>query len=162
MGAIAPDVSLYVMVAVSIWVMDIPARRVFGELYYSDAWQAVFAVDNSFILWGLGLGIALWRRASVFVAFCAAGLLHLAFDFPLHTHDARQHFWPVTDWVFESPVSYWDNAAHAGIVSPVALFLSAGALGVIWVKSQKLWLRLLACALFLMELLSSGIWRFIF
>lgn len=162
MGAIAPDVSLYVMVAVSIWVMDIPARTVFGELYYSDAWQSVFAVDNSFILWGIGLGFALWRRSSVVIAFCAAGVLHLALDFPLHTHDARQHFWPVTDWVFESPVSYWDSAAHAGVVSPIALSLSAGALVLIWVRSNLMWLKGLAVVLFLMELMSSGIWRFIF
>ncbi|MBT8389994.1 MAG: hypothetical protein KJP13_10130, partial [Altererythrobacter sp.] len=113
LGAIAPDISLYLMAAVSIWVMDIPARTVLGELYYSDAWQSVFAVDNSFILWGIGLGFAFCRQSSVFVAFCAAGLLHLALDFPLHTHDARQHFWPLTDWVFESPLSYWDNTAYA-------------------------------------------------
>lgn len=162
LGAFAPDISLYLMVAVSIWGMGIPAETVFRELYYSDAWQSVFAVDNSFILWGLALGLAVWRRSSVLVALCGAAILHLALDFPLHTHDARQHFWPVTDWVFESPVSYWDNAAHAGVVSPIALSLSAGALVVIWSRSRVLWLRGLTAVLFLMELASSGIWRFIF
>ncbi len=162
MGAFVPDFSLYLMVSVSIWVMDIPARRVFGELYYSDAWQSVFAVDNSFILWGLAFGLALWRKSSVFVAFTGAALLHLLLDFPLHTHDARQHFWPVTNWIFESPVSYWDNAAHAGIVSPVALALAGGALVVIWQRAKTIWLRIVATGLFVLEIASSGIWRFIF
>ena len=162
LGAFAPDFSLYAMVAVSIWIMNIPADIVFHELYYSDAWQSVFAIDNSFILWGIGLSIALWRRSPVLIAFAASGLLHLALDFPLHTQDARQHFWPVTDWVFESPVSYWDNNAHAGIVGPIALTLSCGALVWIWRQVSSIWTRLFASALFLMELLSSGIWRFVF
>ena len=150
------------MVAVSIWLMNIPADVVFRELYYSDAWQSVFAVDNSFIIWGLGLALAVWRKSHIFIAFASAGLLHLALDFPLHTHDARQHFWPISNWVFESPVSYWDNSAHAGIVGPVALTLSGGALVWIWQQVGSLWIRLFACALFLMELMSSGIWRFVF
>ena len=42
---------------------------------------------------GVLLGLAFWRRWRLVVIFAAAGLLHLTFDFPLHTHDARQHFW---------------------------------------------------------------------
>ena len=162
LGAFAPDFSLYAMVAVSIWIMNIPADVVFRELYYSDAWQSVFAVDNSFIVWGIGLSIALWRRSPVFIAFAAAGLLHLALDFPLHTHDARQHFWPLSDWVFESPVSYWDSSAHADIVGPVALMVSFGCAAYIWSRFQSLTIRLLAGILALMELMSSGVWRFVF
>jgi hypothetical protein len=62
-GALAPDVSLYVMVSWSIWVLGIEPRVVFGQYYYSGAWQQVFAVDNSFILWGLAWGSALVAQA---------------------------------------------------------------------------------------------------
>ena len=51
-AALIPDASLYVMAGWSLFVMGIDARIVFGELYFSDLWQAVFRVDNSFILWG--------------------------------------------------------------------------------------------------------------
>ena len=54
LGSLAPDLSLYVMVAVSIWWLDVPPNVVFGQYYYSDAWQSVFAVDSSFILLGGG------------------------------------------------------------------------------------------------------------
>ncbi len=162
LGAMAPDLSLYAMVAVSIWVMGVPAETVFREYYYSDAWQQVFAIDNSFILWGLLFALAFWRRWIGLIAFAGAALLHLALDFPLHTHDARMHFWPVSDWVFESPVSYWDNAAHAGIVGPVGLLLSFGCAILLWQRFRHLGIRI-ASALFLaMEAASSGIWRFIF
>lgn len=114
-GALAPDLSLYVLAGTSL-AIGIPAGRVFDTLYYSDAWQRVFAVDNSFVLWGLALAAALLWRNTAAVAFTGAALVHLAFDFPLHSHDARMHFWPLTDWKFESPVSYWNRSEGGNVV----------------------------------------------
>ncbi|MEM8801875.1 MAG: cobalamin biosynthesis protein CobQ [Pseudomonadota bacterium] len=161
-GAFAPDVSLYVMVAVSIWVLGVPAQVVFREYYYSDAWQAVFAVDNSFILWGLLLAVALWQRWPRAIAFASAGFAHLALDFPLHTHDARQHFWPVTDWVFNSPVSYWDNRAYAGVIGPLELCLSLAMVVFLFRNFKSLGVRLATLVFLAMEISSTGVWRFIF
>ncbi len=161
-GSFAPDVSLYVMVAVSIWVMGISAETVFREYYYSDAWQSVFAVDNSFILWTVLLALALWRDWPRVMAFAGAGLAHLALDFPLHTHDARQHFWPVSDWVFFSPVSYWDQSAYAGVVGPMELALSVVLAVLLFRKFKALGIRLATSAFLAMEVLSSGVWRFVF
>lgn len=161
-GALTPDLSLYIMVFVSIWILDIPARTVFDEYYYSDGWQSVFAVDNSFILWGLFLCLALWKSRPLLTAFAGAGFLHLAFDFPLHTHDARMHFWPVSDWVFESPVSYWDHAAHAGVVGSVTLTMTLGLTLLLMARFRDLRTRALFVLLAAGELMSSGIWRFVF
>ena len=158
----APDVSLYVMVAVSIWGMGIPAETVFREYYYSDAWQSVFAVDNSFILWGLLFALAFWRVWPRIIAFAGAGLLHIALDFPLHTHDARIHFWPVSDWVYESRFSYWDQSAHAGVIGPMEFFLSLGAAILLWRNFRQISVRIATVVFMAMEALSSGIWRFVF
>lgn len=162
LGAAAPDVSLYVMVIVSIWVMGVPAETVFREYYYSDTWQSVFAVDNSFILWGLLFAVAYWRAWGRLIAFAGAGFLHIALDFPLHTHDARMHFWPVSNWVFESPVSYWDRAAHAGVVGPMEFFLSLACAAVLWRRFRQVWIRAVTTLLMVLETASSGIWHFIF
>ncbi len=161
-GALTPDISLYLMVGVSIWVLNVPPVVVFREYYYSDAWQAVFAVDNSFVIWGLLLGVALWRKSQVLTAFSGSGLLHLAFDFPLHTHDARQHFWPISDWVFNSPFSYWDNRAHAGVIGSFELVLSLVFASLLWRRFRSWKVRGFTAALALMELSSSGFWRMIF
>ncbi|MBT8408082.1 MAG: cobalamin biosynthesis protein CobQ [Alphaproteobacteria bacterium] len=131
-GAVAPDVSLYVLVGVSILLLGVSVRVVFGEYYYSEAWQQVFAVDNSFILWGLGLLLALWSGRRWAVAFAGAGLLQLAFDFPLHHDDTRRHFWPVSDWVFESPFSYWDRSHYGSIIGPLEILLCVFLLWVLW------------------------------
>ena len=161
-GAFAPDFSLYLMTAVSIFWLGIDAQVVFGQLYYSDAWQQVFAIDNSFIFWGMGLGLALRARSQVWTAFAGAGLLHLAFDFPLHTHDARMHFWPLTAWKFISPISYWDGAAGADAVGLAALALVL-VLGALIFRRYKTWrVRLFASILVAFEAASSGVWRLFF
>ena len=49
-GALLPDLSLYVLAGTSLFILGIPPQRVFDELYFSDSWQAVFAVDNSFVI----------------------------------------------------------------------------------------------------------------
>lgn len=132
LGSLLPDVSLYVMVAVSIWVMGIPAQRVFDELYFSDQWQRVFAVDNSFVLWGLVLGFGLWRKRAALTAFAAAGLLHLICDFVLHNEDARRQFWPLSNWVFRSPFSYWDPHHHGQVIGLLEVVMCLGFGMVLW------------------------------
>ena len=92
---------------------------------------------------------ALWFRHALGIAFAAAGLLHLALDFPLHNDDARRHFWPISDWVFESPLSYWDSAHHAAWVAPFGLAAVLAAAVVLWRRWPGWWKRglvLAACA----------------
>lgn len=157
-----PDLSLYLMTAVSIWGLGFSPQIVFRELYYSDAWQQVFAVDNSFVLWGLALAVAIRTGSRPAIAFAGAALLHLAFDFPLHTHDARMHFWPLTDWKFESPVSYWDGRAHARIVETTVLVIVIALAVLIWRRFRTWPMRLSTAALVTMESMASGFWRLFF
>lgn len=138
-----PDLSLYLLTGWSLFVMDIPARVVFDQLYFSDLWQGIFAVDNSIPLWALGLAIALLFRSQVAVAFAGAGLLHLAFDFPLHHDDARRHFWPLSDWVFHSPVSYWDPQHYGMITAPIEVAVCIGLSVLLWRRFTGLWPRVL-------------------
>ena len=160
-GALLPDLSLYLMAGGALG-LGIPPGRVFNELYFSDAWQQVFAVDNSFVLWGLLLGIALWLRKTWLVAFAGAGLLHLATDFPLHHDDSRRNFWPLTDWVFHSPFSYWDKAYHAGVIGPieVAVVTLLAAWSLVRFKDWRT--RLIVCLLLIGEWSTGGFWSYIF
>ncbi|QFT93833.1 hypothetical protein FIU86_13360 [Roseovarius sp. THAF9] len=49
-GGLAPDLSLYVMVGVSLYLLGLDPGYVFGTLCFSDAWQRVFRIDNSFLV----------------------------------------------------------------------------------------------------------------
>lgn len=150
-GALVPDLSLYIMVGWSLGVLGIPARVVFGELYFSPGWQAVFAVDNSIPLWAVLFGIGLWQRWPVLVAFAGAGLLHLAFDFPLHNEDARRHFWPLSNFVFHSPVSYWDPRHFGRLTAPIEVAACIGLLVVLWRRFRTWQARVWIVALGVME-----------
>ena len=107
-GGLAPDLLMFAMVLWATRVVGVPEHEVFSTLFFSETWQSVFAIDHSFFIWGGLLGLAVWRRQIILRAFAGAGLLHALADFLTHHDDARRQFWPVSDWVFRSPVSYWD------------------------------------------------------
>jgi len=161
-GGVLPDLSLYVLAIVSIYVLQIPPTVVFDELYFSDLWQSIFAVDNSFFVWGALLALAVWRRSPKGIALTSAAILHLILDFPLHHDDGRAHFWPLSNWVFESPVSYWDRAHHSMWVVPVAIVLSIISAFVIWKQKPGLVLSIAVGVLVAAEMRTVSIWLFVF
>lgn len=50
MGALAPDLSLYLLTGVSIIILGVSAETVFRTYYYLPEWQQNFSVGNSFVL----------------------------------------------------------------------------------------------------------------
>lgn len=92
----------------------------------------MFAVDNSLVVWGLVLAAGLWLRRAAPTALGAAAVLHLALDLALHNDDARRHLWPLSDWVFVSPVSYWDRDHFGAVVGPIELVLTVGLCAWLW------------------------------
>ena len=61
-----------------------------------------------------------------------AMLSHFLLDFPVHADDAHQHFWPLTNWRFHSPFSYWDSAHHAASVAILELSIILLCSIVLW------------------------------
>lgn len=100
--------------------------------YWNEPWQTIGAVSNSLVLFGLLFAIAIWRKWPLVNALAVAALLHIAFDFPLHADDAHRHFWPVTDWRFASPISYWDPQANGLIGGAIESVVALGATLVLW------------------------------
>jgi hypothetical protein len=143
LGGLLPDLSLYALAGWALFVQGISPRIVFDEYYFSPEWQQIFAIDNSFILWGVVLALAVWRKWTLLFVVAGAALLHLITDFPLHHDDARQHFWPLTSWVFHSPVSYWDPAHYGAIAAWVENVLVLALLVVLYRRFKTIWVRCL-------------------
>lgn len=161
-GALMPDLSLYALAGTSIYLLGIPPQQVFDVLYFSDAWQTVFAIDNSVFVWAGLLAAALWRGSRVLAAFAMAGLLHVTMDFFLHAGDGRPHFWPLSRWVFDSPVSYWDSSHHALWVAPAAAVLCVGACLVLWRRGTGILARAGFATLLVAELWVARQWLLFF
>ena len=161
-GALIPDLSLYLMAGTHLFLLGTPPEVVFGELYFSDGWQSVFRIDNSIILWGIGLALALMFRSAVAVALCGAALLHLGLDLPFHQDDGRAHFWPVSDWIFQSPVSYWDPNHYGGIVGAIEVAAALLCCAVLWRRFRHWAMRTLVLVLGAMEFAPFVIWAIMF
>lgn len=161
-GAMLPDLSLYVMVGVAIGVLGISPYHVFNVLYFSDAWQTVFAIDNSFILWGALLVLAMRRKVDWAIALCGSALLHIALDFPLHHDDGRPHFWPLSDWVFESPVSYWDRNHGAQWIAPIEAALVSVCAITLWLRKPGIGFSVFVLAMLAVEMWIVRQWLFFF
>jgi hypothetical protein len=131
-GATIPDLSMPVMILWQHLVENRTFQQVFEEDYRSVFWQDVFAVDNSIPLWGLVLAVSLLARWRLVALCAAAALLHIGFDLLLHNEDARRHFWPISDWMFRSPLSYWDPARHGRIVGAVEGAAMLALCAVLW------------------------------
>ena len=131
-GGLLPDVPLYLMVGWALYVRGTPPRVVFGEMYFSDRWQAIFAIDHSLPLWSLAVLLALVLRSAIGIAFAGSGLLHAVVDFLVHHDDARRQLWPLATWVFRSPVSYWDSRYYGHIAGPLEIAVCAVLAVLLW------------------------------
>lgn len=123
-GGFAPDLPMYVIVS-GLRLQGHSLDRIFSRFYWQDFWQIANAIGHNFLLWGSLAIISAWavfanKRTGnpgnaaggwpgLTFAFSASALLHSAIDFLTHRDDAHMHFWPLSDWRFRSPVSYWDS-----------------------------------------------------
>ena len=77
-GGLAPDLPMIAMVLFATKVTGVPEQDVYGILYFSDGWQRVFAIDHSFLVWGLVLAAGYLLRVFTLTAFAGSGLAHAA------------------------------------------------------------------------------------
>ncbi len=148
-GGLLPDVAMIAIVG-GLKIYGVADRVIFAELYWQPWWQITNGIAHSFLLWGGLLILALrlrpkeqsfWQaqdRWTLCSIFASSALLHSAVDFLCHREDAHMSFWPLTNWKFISPVSYYDSN-HFG--REFGMF-EAGlglAMGVILFRQFKHW-----------------------
>ena len=168
-GAFVPDLGVYGLFAWSK-IAGVPESDVWRRIYFAEPMQTVQALFNSVPLYALLLiaglialsprpqpatgtlavgGHGWWsfvEARSALGLFALAALVHLAGDLPLHADDAHRHFWPLTDWRFHSPISYWDRDHHGGIASVLEALLGATLALMVFRRFRAWWVRAM-CAL---------------
>jgi len=157
-GGLLPDISIFVLF---FWAraQGIPQSDIWRKLYWQEPWQSLSAVSNSFPIWALLLVLAAMAGSRLVMVLAGAILVHLTLDFPVHADDAHKHFWPLTDWRFHSPLSYWDANHHGRFVALGELVLCTGCCAVLWFRFSDWWVRgLLLGALFSLGLVPLFFW----
>lgn len=149
MGALLPDVPVFALFGIAS-AMGYTSQDVFGDFYFRDDMRNLMGAFNSFFVAALIAATGWlfrekwWGWPMVFLA--AAITVHAATDLPVHVDDGHRHFWPFSSFVFNSPLSYWDNSHHGGIVSVVEAVLGIVCAVILWRRFPDRRIRLL-CAL---------------
>jgi membrane-bound metal-dependent hydrolase YbcI (DUF457 family) len=150
-GGLIPDASIFVM-----WgygkLAGVPERAIWNDMYWRPEWQEVSAITNSVPLFaGLALASAFADRpardgmpgsllsfsrssaaADAVLVLALAAIVHIATDMPLHVYDGHPPFWPVSGWIFQSGISYWDPQFYGDYVSLAELALATALIVVLW------------------------------
>ncbi|NES73694.1 MAG: hypothetical protein F6K24_55160 [Okeania sp. SIO2D1] len=119
MGAIVPDLPIFIFYFVAKFMHKLPEREIWSQAYYQPFWQNIVSLFHSFPMALIALIICLCFKWQLGAIACASILLHCLFDLPLHNYDAHRHFFPFSSYRFISPVSYWDPQ-HYGKVAAFA------------------------------------------
>ncbi|MFT5045396.1 MAG: hypothetical protein ACI8UP_002367 [Porticoccaceae bacterium] len=163
-GALLPDIGLFIMFGYA-QLTDLPKDVIWAEMYYSDFWQKLGAISNSapvffsnsLVCWLIirrsmqsqhsalvPLSEFLQGKQVMSTAFAVlvlslASLLHVATDLPLHNDDGYAHFWPFTNWIFSSTVSFWDAGHYANLWVPIECVLGLTLVAILWRKTVSVW-----------------------
>ncbi|UBF25376.1 hypothetical protein K9N68_27835 [Kovacikia minuta CCNUW1] len=122
-GAVLPDVPMFVMYFWAKQVRHQSDRQIWTETYWTPFWQNMTHTFHSIPLKLLGIAIAHLLGWQLLEILFLSALLHSLGDFPIHNHDAHRHFLPFSNYRFISPLSYWDPRHHSRIVSLVEKLL---------------------------------------
>lgn len=136
-GALIPDLGMFGFFAYQYFVARTPMATIWSESYFDPAWQLFFDLWNSLPLLLLALAVAYYKRRQVWILLFASAILHVLLDLPVHREDGHRHLWPLTDWRFMSPISYWDPAHGGALGSLLELLLVGVASVVLWRRHRQ-------------------------
>jgi len=157
LGSLIPDIAIYLWAPYQSIVNDVSGAEMWDKLYFEPPMQNLIAWFNSVPIYaglavlGFMMRAKTWGKLILF--FALAALIHMATDLPVHAEDAYRHFWPVTDWRFYSPLSYWDSNHHAGWVSRFEVVLALGCIAVLWQRFPRRFVKIVLSLLIVFYIL---------
>ncbi|AOW98274.1 hypothetical protein BJP34_01415 [Moorena producens PAL-8-15-08-1] len=142
-GAILSDLPMVIFYGYEKLLRGIPENVIWSESYYNQSWQVFFDIFNSFPLILIGGLLAYYFGQTFLIAMFASMALHGIGDFPVHADDAHRHFFPLSNWRFESPVSYWDSRHYGHIFTPLEVLAVIVGCFVLWRRHTSMTARII-------------------
>ena len=107
-GGFLPDIPTYLFFFTHTFLLDTAQQTMWRTLYFDSAWTPFITLSHSLLLWPALLLAAKLLKQKILFWVSASAFAHSTLDFLVHNDDAYRHFWPLSDWKFYSPVSYYD------------------------------------------------------
>ena len=107
-GGFLPDIPTYIFFVVHTFILGTAQSLMWDTLYFDSAWTPFITLSHSLLLWPILLLLAKVLKQKILFWISASAFAHSVLDFFVHHDDAYRHFWPLSDWKFLSPVSYYD------------------------------------------------------
>ncbi len=156
-GSLLPDLAIFLWAPYQSLFNGVSGEEMWRELYFQAPMQNLIAWFNSVPIYAalaiLGFTMRSKTWGKLLLVLALAALIHMATDLPVHAEDAYRHFWPLTDWRFFSPLSYWDGNHHARWVSLVEIGLAAGCIALLWRRFDRRWVKVILSLLTLFYIL---------
>ncbi|MDQ6960523.1 MAG: hypothetical protein Q9M27_05780 [Mariprofundaceae bacterium] len=157
LGSVLPDIPIWIFFLYARLIRRLPQHKIWREAYYEPEWQGLFDAAHSFPLVLVGMATMAWFDMSWWFWLFASMGLHALFDLLLHHDDAHRHFFPLSNWHFASPVSYWDARYHGVIAARVEVLAVLFACIVLWQLTLLPAMRWLVGAIASLYALYAGI-----
>ena len=161
-GAITPDIPIYLFFFWYTLIHPTPQMAIWNELYFRDDWQLFFSPFHSFPIWGALIATFWFLKKPRVALFSLSALLASVEDFLLHHNDGHAHFFPLSDYRFASPISYWDPEHYGKIASVVEIGLVLTASVWIFKKLKSKWGKVLLVITVLTLIATNSIWALLF
>ena len=112
-GALLPDLPMFGFYGYQKMIGR-SESEIWTTAYFEPGWQLFFDLFNSIPIALVLIAVFHVCRLRWAKLLVGSALLHMCCDLPVHHDDGHRHFLPLSNWRFESPVSYWDPH-HFGI-----------------------------------------------
>jgi hypothetical protein len=160
-GAVLPDVPMFVMYFWAKRVLRQSEAQVWSETYWKPHWQWAVHLFHSIPLAAIAtflFHLIGWQWLEL---ICLSAILHSLGDLPLHNHDAHRHFLPFSRYRLISPISYWDPRHYGRLIAWVEKGLVL-ALSIYLFPIVNSWVIRLLLVAFNLSYLTGHFYRWVF
>ena len=148
-GGLLPDLPIFLMF---LWskIVGAPEIEVWEKWYFNPPWgtwiDALHSIPLYWLLVVAGILLVKWggrltKSGVILVIFAISAITHAMGDFFLHATDGHAHFWPLSDWRYSSPVSYWDPQYYGQYFSILEIVMGLGLCYVLFRRFHAQWVR---------------------
>lgn len=118
-GAALPDLPSFAA-TVYFWNRrdSVPREELLDDIYFTGGFGTTGSILHAIVPVGILLGLYWALRLGrfdgrgIFLWFLLGWAGHTVADFLTHVNDTRPLFWPLSDWEWASPVSYYNPRYH--------------------------------------------------